>query len=109
MSSHSSTSSSITGVCGSAPLPTSASPIPEHTSSGAHFDRDAKNSFAPVPQLKLGYLAPTLLARFFHFATWPELLSRRICPDLDIQRLKIFVRKRLILKAIDDPRMVHNL
>src|SRR6202167_82793 len=62
-SSHSSTSSSITGVCGADSLPTSASPISNCTYSGHTSTVTRCTRFAPVPQLKLLYLAPTLLAQ----------------------------------------------
>src|SRR6185295_1095722 len=74
-SSHSSTSSSKTGVCGTAPLTTTAPPLIR-----AHFDRRAKQLFCASPHLDLRL-------------TWPDLYAQR-CP--------ILVRKWLIFQVIQD-------
>src|SRR5579872_2101522 len=103
-SSHSSTSSSSTGTCGSLPLPTAPHPIPrkppEHNFSSSN--RRASNTPSvlratarrALSQSRIVYLARPL-------SCWPDFV-------LHTQSCQFITRKWLILHLIDQPGVIHD-
>src|SRR3984957_182447 len=107
--SHSSTSSSSTGTCGSVPLPTAphqsfkteapatppdTNPAFEQAAVQTHHRCRAPQAYRACPNFKIVYLAPTLL-----------YLTRK----LNTQGCYLFVCKWLILQLVDHPGVVHHL
>src|SRR5579863_5183284 len=82
-SSHSSTSSSITGVCGSAPLTTSphstllnTNPASFEQALQTHHQRRAQQTASRLSQFQLVYLAPTFCPNSALRTTHPTMKSR---------------------------------
>src|SRR5579871_4383790 len=100
-SSHSSTSSSITGVCGSAPLPTAPHSALLDTNS-ASFNRRCKHT------LSVALDKPHRACPDLNLFTWPRPFALNQPFELHTQRRNLVIRKWFILQLIDHPGVIHD-